>query len=58
MWSVKNIRGKKNTTHKAKSMTKEYLDVLLTKAAINIQVMETIACVKTSKFNFQTTLLR
>lgn len=39
-------------------MTGEYLDVLVTKARINIQVMETTACVKTSKFNFQTALLR
>lgn len=55
--SWKHQRKEKDNSQ-AKAMTREYLDVLLTKAGIKIQVMETIACVKTGKFNFQTTLLR
>lgn len=54
---LKTSEEKKDNS-RAKAMTREYLDVLLTKAGINIQVKETIACLKTSRFNFQTTLLR
>lgn len=54
---LKTAEEKKDHSQ-AKAMTRDYLDVLLTKAGINIQVKETVVCLKTSRFKFQTALLR
>lgn len=39
-------------------MTRGYLDMLVTKARINTQAMESIACLKISEYSFQRTALK
>lgn len=46
------------TNPQPKAMTREYLDILVTKARINTEAMAAIARLKIRKFSFQTTVLQ
>lgn len=46
------------TNPQPKAMTREYLDMLVTKARINTGAMAAIALLKIRKFSFQTTVLQ